>query len=624
MSKEMIEGFRLSPQQEHLWLLHKEGGGAAYRAQCALLVEGVLDKKALREAVGEVVKRNEILRTTFQHLPEMTLPVQVITEGELEWDEEHDLSDLGDDEKAARADEIFRGMGTQAFDFERESLLRVSLLKLTPKSHLLVMSMPSLCADAAGLKNLVAELARSFTLARRAEDPDDEPLQYADISELLNEMIEAEDTASGRDFWRLQDIFSVNMPALAFESAPTAEAAFAPEVVSLRLDEARDERIMSLADQLGATPEMLLLACWYALLWRYTKQEDMLVGTEFSLRKYGPLEDALGLFAKHLPLRCRVESRQRFVELVEQVKGAAQEAYKWQESFSWEQLGEAAGDGARAHYAPYAFGFSAHPPSYLTPDLSFAVTRQFVCHDRFKIKLCGVRRDNSLSVEVHYDSSLFDEDDARRLASQFNQLLASALDQPDAALEELDILDSEARLQVLFGFNQTRADFDACNLIHELVEQQAERTPEAVAIVAGAGQLTYRDLNERANRLAHLLIREGVGGDVPVGICAERSLEMIVGLLGILKAGGAYLPLDSSLPLQRLELMLAEARPRLIPTHQHGRDSPCGGQRLPLYLDRDWPRFEVRAQRTRRATCPRRTLLTSFTLPARRGGRRAS
>jgi amino acid adenylation domain-containing protein/FkbM family methyltransferase len=590
MSNETIEGFRLSPQQEHLWLIQKEGDGAAYRAQCAILIEGLLDKKALRDAFGEVVKRHEILRTTFCYLPGMTLPVQVITEGEIDWDEEYDLSDLGDEERAARTDEIFRSMGTQAFDFERERVLRASLLKLAPASHLLVISLPSLCADAAGLKNLLAELARSYTETRRDEDPADAPLQYADISELLNEMIEAEDTAPGRDFWSRQDIFSVNTPALAFERAASAGAAFVPEVLTLPLNEESVERVMLLAGQIGTTPEMLLLACWYALLWRYTLQDELIVGTEFSLRKYGPLEDALGLFAKHLPLRCRAGGRQSFVELVEQVKGAAQEAYKWQESFSWEQLGEAAGDGTRAHYAAYAFGFSAHPPSYLTPDLSFAVSRQFVCHDRFKLKLCGLSRDNSLLVEVHYDSSLFDEGDARRLGSQFLQLLAGALAQPDAAHEALNILDEDERLRVLYRLNETRADFGDSNLIHELVERQAELTPESVAVIAGAEQLTYRDLNERANRLAHFLRREGVGSDVPVGICVERSLEMLVGLLGILKAGGAYLPLDPSLPLQRLEMMLAEARPRLILTQLRVRDSlPVADDGL-FYLDRDWPR----------------------------------
>jgi amino acid adenylation domain-containing protein/FkbM family methyltransferase len=579
MSTVRIEGFQLSPQQEHLWLLHQQGGGPAYRAQCAISIEGELDKNRLRDAIDAVMQRHEILRTTFRNLPEMTLPLQVIGEGEIGWDEE-DLSHLADDEQAACIDEIFRQLGKQTFDFENEKLVQASLLKLNAESHVLFLSMPSLCMDAAGLKNVVAEVARSYMGDQIAADG---PLQYADIAELLNEIIEAEESAPGREFWQQQDIFSVHMPALSFERPATTEQNFTPEVVSLPLEQ---ERVRHLADELGTTVETLLLGCWYALLWRYAKQEQMIVGVEFSLRKYGSVQEALGLFAKHLPLRCRVDGQRRFSELVDQVETAAKEAYKWQESFSWEQFGE----GTYPHHAPYAFAFSEQSASYSTPKVSFSISREFVCHDRFKLKLCGVSRGNSLAIEVHYDSNLFDEDDAKRLAAQFRQLLTSVLERPDAAVAELDILDDHARRQVLYDFNQTRVEFSAPNLIHKLVEARAERTPEAIAVVAGAEQLSYREYNERANRLAHFLIGEGVGSGTPVGISVERSWEMIVGLLGILKAGGAYLPLDASLPQRRLEMMLADARPRLILTQQHLRESLPATEDNLFYLDRDWSR----------------------------------
>jgi amino acid adenylation domain-containing protein len=579
MSNVRIDGFRLSPQQEHLWLLHQQGGGPTYRAQCAISIEGELDTNRLRAALDEVVQQHEILRTTFRYLPEMTLPLQVIGEGRIEWAEE-DLSHLADEEKAAYADEIFRQLGKQAFDFENEKLVQASLLKLNAESHTLFLSMPSLCMDAVGLKNVMAEVARSYTGDQLV---DDGPLQYADIAELLNEIIEAEESAPGREFWQQQDIFSVHMPALSFERPATTEQNFTPEVVSLPLEQ---ERVRHLADALGTTTETLLLGCWYALLWRYAKQEQMIVGVEFSLRKHGAVQKALGLFAKHLPLRGRVDGQQRFIDLVDQLETAAKEAYKWQESFSWEQFGE----GTHPHHAPYAFAFSEQPASYSAPKVSLSISREFVCHDRFKLKLCGVSRSDSLGIEVHYDTNLFDEDDAKRLAAQFRQLLTSVLERPDSPLAELDILDDEARRQVLYGFNQTRVEFSAPNLIHKLVEAQAERTPEAIAVVAGNEQLSYRECNERANRLAHFLIREGVGSGMPVGICVERSWEMIVGMLAIMKAGGAYLPLDASLPQPRLEMMLADARPRLILTQQHLRESlPVTDENL-FYLDRDGSR----------------------------------
>ncbi len=585
MSTEIIEGFRLSPQQEHLWLLQQEGGRATYRAQCAISIEGKLDTDRLRNALGDVVQRHEILRTTFKYLPEMTVPLQVIGKGEfdeIDWSEA-DLSHLEDAEKVARMEEIFRQPGKQAFDFEQGKLLQALLLKLNAESSQLILSMPSLSMDSTGLKNLVAEIGRAYT---DDETSVDEPLQYADISELLNEMLETSDTALGREFWRKQDVVSVNMPALALERTITEEAVFEPDLVSVALEARHAKSAMHLSQQLETTPEILLLACWYALLQRHLKQEEIVVGTEFSLRKFGPLEDALGLFAKHLPLRCRVSAQMRFVDFVTQVKEIAFDAYKWQESFSWERLG----NGTRAHYTPYAFAFNTYPPSYPAADLSFALIRQFVYHDRFKLKLCGVRNADSMDIELHYDASLFPAADAQRLALQFKQLLVNVLERPETGLEDLDILSDDECRQVLYEFNDTQVDFGRANLIHELVEIQAERTPDAVAIVTANKQLTYGELNENANRLARFL--RNAGSVTLVGVCAERSSEMIVGLLGILKAGGAYLPLDPSLPQQRLEMILAEARPQLILTQQHVRKVlPSGDERV-ICLDADWPRVE--------------------------------
>ena len=580
MSTEIFEGFRLSPQQEHLWLLQQEGGGAAYRAQCAILIEGVVDNDTLRKAVEDVVERHEILRTTFKYLPEMTVPLQVIGEAEAEIDwSEADLSHLEEAEKVVRTDEIFRQSGKQAFDFERGKLLQASLVKLNAESRQLILSMPSLSMDSSGLKNLVAEIGRAYTHDQAAAD---EPLQYADISELLNEMLETSYTASSREFWRKHDLVSVSMPALALGRTITAEAVFEPEVMPVALEARHAKSAMHLAQQLATTPESLFLSCWYALLQRHLKQEEIVVGTEFSLRKLGPLEDALGLFAKHLPLRCRVSAQTRFVDFVAQVKEIAADAYQWQESFSWNRPG----NDTRAPYAPYAFAFNTYPPAYPASDLSFALIREFVCHDRFQLKLCGVRKADSLGIELHYDASLFGAADARRLALQFKQLLVNVLERPESALEDFDILSDDERRQVLYEFNDTQVDFGRANLIHELVQIQAERTPDAVAIVTASKQLTYGELNEKANRLAHFL--RNAGNVTLVGVCAERSPEMIVGLLGILKAGGAYLPLDPSLPRQRLEMILAEARPQLILTQQHVRDVLPGSEENVFCLDSDW------------------------------------
>jgi non-ribosomal peptide synthetase component F len=239
-------------------------------------------------------------------------------------------------------------------------------------------------------------------------------------------------------------------------------------------------------------------------------------------------------------------------------------------------------------FFPFCFEFEEKPAQYSVADLSFSIYKQYVCIDKFKVKLSCIRRDDSLIAEFHYDSNLFQVEDIERLARYFQTLLASVIEKPEAAIGELEILSECDRKQLLVEFNNTQTHYPKDLCIHQLIEQQAARTPDNIAVVFENQQLTYAQLNTRANQLAHHLQELGVTAETVVALCVERSLDMLVGLLGILKAGGAYLPLDPIVPSDRLSYMVQDAGASVILTQQHLAQR-FSEQAAPLIcLDSDW------------------------------------
>jgi amino acid adenylation domain-containing protein/FkbM family methyltransferase len=278
------------------------------------------------------------------------------------------------------------------------------------------------------------------------------------------------------------------------------------------------------------------------------------------------MEEALGLFAKHLPVTSRLTTGARLRDILPPLAESVREAGEWQECFAWEQAGGAAAAGA--NFFHFCFGYERPHAAFEAGGLSFSVGECEALTDRFKAKLVCRERAGSLDFEIQFDAAEFRREEIERLAGRFRALLSDVVAHPDKALGELDILDASERRSVLEEFNRTRADYGPTHLLHRLFEEQVARTPDAVALVneADGGRLTYGELNERANRLAHHLRVKGLGPDVVAGVLLERSSAMVTALLGVLKAGGAYLPLDPSLPRERIAQMLGDARPLLVVT----------------------------------------------------------
>lgn len=605
MPKEVIEGFRLSPQQKHLWLMQQAGQPQPYRAQCAVRIEGQLKPAILMAALEQGVNRHEILRTTFHRLPGTAIPLQVINADNALTIQCHDLNDFEPAEQATRLDALFDDLSQPPFDLEQGPLWRVTLVALAPTRHSLLMSLPALCADTVTLNNLVDEISRAYSASLHRQELIAEPMQYADLSEWQNELLEAEDTAAGREYWHKQDLADLLTLKLPFEYQPTqtgieptSDNEFDPQLITLQLEPELVAQIKKLAQKYDTSPAVVLQSCWHVLLWRYSGLPDLVIGLAGDGRTHAELKEALGLFARYLPVHSYLEETVPFGEVLAQITAATQEVYARQEYFSWEQWGDSPGSLASA-FLPFSFDFGQWPApaNFPAADVTFSIDRQYVCIDRFKIKLAALQRGDALITEFHYDASLFHATDINRLAGQFQQLLTSATNQPEASIGALNLVTPTERQQLLVEFNQTQTDHPSDRCLHHLFEAQAERTPERVAVVFEGQQLTYAELNRRTNQLAHHLQALGVGPETLVAIFVERSLDMIIGMLAVLKAGGAYVPLDPTLPKQRLAFLLDDTQAPVLLTQQPlAARLPATRQNLHVIsLDADW---EVIAQQS--------------------------
>lgn len=583
-----IEGFRLSPQQKHLWLLQQGEDSQTYRTQCAVLIEGNLNILLLESALQKVIEKYEILRTNFQALPGMDFPLQVITANRLPTLQYHNLADLAPEEQQSKIEALFNGTNQLSFDFEQGAVLDISLAILAPDQHILLVSLPAMNSDAASIENLVREISHSYAAELQNSELRDEPLQYVDIAEWQNELFEGEEAQPGREYWQKKNVNDLDKLQLPYENKSAVTTEFAPKFINLALDSKTVAKLEDIAQKYTISISTLLQACWTILLWRLTGQSDVVVGTYCDGRNYEELESALGLLAKYLPVDSHLEDKTKFSEILKQIDASINEALKWQEAFTWEQVAGATDHNLDSLFFPYSFEFREQLAPYSVADVSFSLYKQYVCIDKFKVKLICIRQDDTLVTEFHYDSNLFQVEDIERLARYFQTLLASVIAKPEAAIGELEILSECDRNQLLVEFNNTQTHYPKDLCIHQLIEQQAARTPDNIAVVFENQQLTYAQLNTRANQLAHHLQSLDVGAETVVALCVERSLDMLVGLVGIFKAGGAYLPLDPILPSDRISFMVQDAGASVILTQQHLAQQ-FSAQAVPLIcLDSDW------------------------------------
>ena len=562
----------LSFAQQRLWFLDQlEPHSPFYNLLGAVWLRGALAVEALEGALSEIVRRHEALRTTFPAVEgrprqvigaSRPLPLPVV-----------EVDRPTAEAREAEARQLAAAELRRPFDLERGPLVRACLLRLGADEHVLVLSLHHIVADGWSMGVLVRELVALYDALRhgRPSPLAELPLQYADYAAWQRTWLTGEVLEAQLGYWREQ---LDGAPALL--ELPTDRPR--PPVQSYRGGRRRFRlpaplltRLKALSRQEGVTLFMTLLAAFNVLLQRYSGQDDIVVGSPIAGRTRVETEGLIGFFVNTLALRTDLSGDPPFAELLGRVREAALGAYAHQD-LPFEKLVEELGpDRSLSHSPLFQVMFQLHnvPGEDLAlPELSVAPLTVEADTAKFDLTLGAVESGGELIGALEYSTDLWDEATIERMTGHWQALLASAADDPRRRLSELNMLSEPERRQLLGGGNPPTAPApDIC--IHQLFEAQAARTPDAVAVAGDGRELTYRQLDRRANRLAHHLRSLGVGPEVLVGICVERSPEMVIGLLAILKAGGAYVPLDPSHPPERLAFMAADAAISVVVSTEH-------------------------------------------------------
>ncbi|WP_445634030.1 Non-ribosomal peptide synthetase [Nostoc sp. DSM 114161] len=576
MNNQVIHGFQLSPQQKHLWLLQQENNSLSYYSFSAVEITGNLNIETLKTAFKTIINRHQILCTSFHCLPGMNIPLQVIENSSDLLIKEHDFRAIPPEEQNNTVELLVESIKQQNFDLQKSSL-QISLATLSESRYVLLLKLPAFYADPNSLSNLLAEVARAYT----GNLYDNEPVQYIVFSDWQNELLESEEAEIGRKYWREKDINHIFSLKLPNENVFSEKTEFKPQIFSQIIPPQLIAKINAIAEKFNTTESSLLLTCWQILLWRLTNVPSMVVGTYCDGRSEEELQAMLGLLAKYVPVDCYLQGNLKFSEALEQISLNQNQAYEWQDCFNWELIS--------GLVLPFCFEFIEQNRQILTTStVKFSLIQQYVCFSRFKVKLSFLRTENSLHAEWQYDSDLFLPEDIERLSGQFSTLLENAINAPNALLSQLEILSDIERQKLLVEFNNTETAFPANKCFHQLFAEQVERTPDNIAVVYQNQQFTYRELNNRANQLAHYLQKLGVKPDVMVGICVERSHLMLIALLGILKAGGAYVPIEPNYPLERKAFILNDSQMLVLLTQQHLMADLATNEIKVICLDSDW------------------------------------
>ncbi|MET0645391.1 MAG: amino acid adenylation domain-containing protein [Pyrinomonadaceae bacterium] len=562
-----IEGYRLSPQQQRVWLLQRRS--SSLTAQCAILIKGQLQLHALRHSLDLLVSRHEALRTAFQLLPDLDLPLQVIAD-------QHsnprlrrlDYSALDDSPLSDALSLLLSEERAAAFDLQRGQPLHSVLVTLDVERHLLVLTLPALCVDSLSLINIVRELARHYPAGGEDQSPPGEAVQFVQFSEWQHELLESEEEAAGREFWQQGQLLPAEPPRLPGENARTADTASEPDSLTVTVEAEVAEALAILAGAQSSTTAALL-ACWQSLLWRLTAEPDISVEVAFSGRKYAEMAEALGLYSRWLPIRCAVNEATTFRDMLGNATKATSAAEAKQEFYAPRRVDGVPDGVGEAPPLPVGFEYEEWPETLRAAGLTWQLFSLSSCSELFKLRLHVVAHERTLRLTFHYDPHGFDACAIERLSAQYLTLLRAAVAAPDRPLSRLELLGAAERHQLLVEWGGAATAFPRERCLNQLFEAQAARTPQQTAVVYEDEQITYAQLNDRANRLAHHLRARGVGPEVLVGILLERSVEMIVAVLGTLKAGGAYVPLDPAHPQERISFMLEDAAAAFLLTQQN-------------------------------------------------------
>ena len=583
----------LSCAEQRLWFLDQLGSGAGYNMPGALRVRGMLDVAALGRSLTAIAERHEVLRTAFRTVdgeplieiaPEASFPLDLIRR-----------PGLSPEERDALVNQLASDEGHVSFDLAQSPLARAKLLELADDDHVLLVTFHHIVFDYWSLGVFARELTECYRAFAAGREPELAPLpiQYVDFAGWQRGWLRGAEQAQQLAYWKaeLGDLPVLELPT-DHPRPPTPS--LRGQEVSFQISARVLERVRDLGRERGVTPAMFLLAAFQTLLARTTGQDDIVLGSPIANRQHPDLEHLIGFFVNTLVLRGDLSGDPSFVEVLRRVRATSLGAYDNQD-LPFERLVdelEYERDPSRNPLFQVGFMFQNVPRSDLElPGATIEEAPLELRAVRVDLEFHLFEEHGGIRGRVLFARDLFEAESVARMTRHYTRLIESALAEPAARISELSLLDSGERRELVLDKNRTQAAYDEGRCIHELIEDRAREAPARVAVELDGMELSYGELNARANRVAHGLRARGVRPDTLVGLSIERSPELIVGMLGILKAGGAYVPMDPSYPEARLAQMLTDSQVALLLTREsllehlpeHGAETLC--------LDRDWPLF---------------------------------
>jgi amino acid adenylation domain-containing protein len=587
--------FPLSYAQQRLWFLDKlEPNSPTYNVPGAIRISGRLNVAVIEKCLNEIVRRHEALRTSFtevQGRPSQVVAPELKTKLEI-----LDLSGFDVGEREGEAMRLAVEEARRPFDITKAPLMRATLLRLSDDDSLLLLTLHHIVSDGWSVGVFLSELTTlypAFSLGKPSPLAE-LPIQYGDYAVWQRQYLSGEILERQLSYWKQhlsRDVPTLQLP-LDRPRPPVRSSRGARQ--PMRLPKMLTAALDELSRREGATLFMALAATFNVLLYRYSGQDDILIGSPIANRNRLEVERLIGLFLNMIVLRTDLSGDPSYLELLGRVKGVTLEAFSHQD-LPFERLVEELAverDVNRTLLFQVMFVLQNAP----TPPLNIqGLTLSLVDVDwgtaKFDLTLNLSRGKGGISGYIEYNTDLFEAPTIERMAVHFETLLTSAVDDPRQRISQLTLLSEAEREQLLVTWNDTKSGHGGHKCVHHLIEEQAERTPENIAVVFEQEQITYKQLNRRSNQLARYLQSLGVKPESRVGLYTEPSVETIVGLLAVLKAGGAYVPLDTVYPKDRLAMMLEDGQALVLLTQHRLASTLPDYDGTVIYLDRDWDRI---------------------------------
>ncbi|WP_373493940.1 amino acid adenylation domain-containing protein, partial [Aquiflexum sp.] len=570
----------LSFNQQSLWFIHQLSGSIQYHIPLIFRIEGELNKHAIKNALVEIVNRHEILRTVISEI-DGTECQKIL---------ERNLLEIGfkEIENANLENEIHNIIGTP-FDLNNDHMVRACLLEMGNEKHVLVIVFHHIAFDGSSASVFKNEFWGLYSAISKGEVPElsKHPFQYADYALWQRKLIGQESSQTKLNYWK-NKLQGTNPIQLSTDSPRPAVLSSKGAVLRFSIDQELIDKIRCIGLGQNATLFMTLLSAFKVLLHRYSQQEDICVGTPVSGRKRQEFEDMIGIFVNSIPIRTQLTDDLSFNNLLEQVRSNTIDAFdNGQIPFELivESL-EIKRDLSRNPVFQVLFALhGATDTGFQTEDTKWSSLYYNHSTSRFDFSFELTETGNGLEGMVEFSTDLYAKETMVRLIGHYKTLLHSISDNPAVGIDRLNMIGLSEETFILQKFNDTKADYPKSETVVSLFEETAKRTPNNIAVLAGGQSINYKELDERSNQLANYLIKNGVRSENPVPICIDRSIDMVIGILGILKSGGTFVPIDPSLPGERISYMLEDTGADFVICISSTSDKTTGQRKL--LLDKD-------------------------------------